>query len=95
MTVYVDGMRNYNRRIGRAGPYWSHLLADTPEELHEFAARIGLRREWFQGDHYDIGSWPIYKRAIVLGAVNLSEGPTDIWLDTLRRIHLAFKQDRS
>lgn len=38
----------------------THLVSDTLEELHEFAQRIGLRREWFQTlpkhkfPHYDI-----------------------------------------
>lgn len=34
-----------------------HLLADTVEELHAMAERIGLRRDWFQSHgmpHYDI-----------------------------------------
>lgn len=37
------------------------------EELHAFAARLGLERRWFQGDHYDI---PAEHRelAIALGA---------------------------
>lgn len=30
------------------------MMADTEEELHEMADRIGLKREWYQGDHYDI-----------------------------------------
>ena len=37
---------------------WSHLTADTIEELHRFAVKIGLRRSWFQDDgihpHYDL-----------------------------------------
>jgi Protein of unknown function (DUF4031) len=37
---------------------WSHLVADTPEELHDAAARLGLRREWAQDKgrtlHYDL-----------------------------------------
>ena len=46
MTVYVDNAR-------RPGPwyattaYWSHLTADTKDELHIFAERLGLRRDWF------------------------------------------------
>lgn len=48
MTVYVDDFR-VPKRIGRINGRWSHLTADTPDELHEFAARIGLRRSWFQG----------------------------------------------
>ena len=57
---------------------WSgggHLQADTAEELHVFAARMGLRREWFQStpgrpekDHYDLTA-PGRDLAIRLGAV--------------------------
>jgi hypothetical protein len=37
------------------GRRWAHLASDTAfDELHDFAARLGLRREWFQGDHYDL-----------------------------------------
>ena len=37
------------------------------DELHAFAARLGLRRAWFQGDHYDL---PPHGRAaaVALGA---------------------------
>lgn len=35
-----------------------HLFADDLEELHMFAQRLGLKREWFQSQgrflHYDI-----------------------------------------
>lgn len=47
MTVYVDNFRA-PATIGRIKGRWSHLTADTVEELNEFAARIGLRPEWFQ-----------------------------------------------
>lgn len=47
MTVYVDDYRVL-ARVGGLHSRWSHLIADTPEELHEFAGRLGLRREWFQ-----------------------------------------------
>lgn len=47
MTVYVDDMR-LQARVGRINACWSHLTADTPEELHEFAAKLGLKRSWFQ-----------------------------------------------
>lgn len=34
---------------------WCHMVSDTSLiELHEFAAKIGLKRSWFQGDHYDL-----------------------------------------
>lgn len=73
MSVYIDPMVNHGKRIGRAGPLWCHMIADTPEELHEMASAIGLRREWFQADgstpHYDIGSEGIRRLAIVCGAI--------------------------
>lgn len=47
MSVYVDDAR-IPARIGKISGRWSHLTADTREELHTFAARIGLRRSWYQ-----------------------------------------------
>jgi Protein of unknown function (DUF4031) len=73
VTVYVDNAF----AVGDWGR-WSgggHLQADSLEELHEFAARLGLRREWFQSkpgrpenDHYDLGRMG-RERALELGAV--------------------------
>ena len=61
MTVYVDELRDYTKtaRIKRLpSTHWAHLTADTREELHAFAARLGLRRAWFQDHatrwHYDL-----------------------------------------
>lgn len=31
-----------------------HMAADTFEELHAMADRIGVARRHFQGDHYDV-----------------------------------------
>ncbi len=51
MAVYVDDMLmqasvpNGSRTVTSQ---WSHLTADTDDELHEFAAKLGLRRSWFQ-----------------------------------------------
>lgn len=47
MTVYVDNFRT-PATVGRLRGRWSHLTADTPDELHAFAERLGHRREWFQ-----------------------------------------------
>jgi hypothetical protein len=59
MAVYVDHAFAH----GEWG-FWSgggHLQADSPEELHAFAAALGLQRRWFQSrpgrpdrDHYDL-----------------------------------------
>lgn len=37
------------------GRLWAHLVSDTSiEELHRFAARLGIPQRAFQGDHYDV-----------------------------------------
>ncbi len=46
-------------RVGRRnGHQWCHLFSDEKDpafpELHRFAATLGMKREWFQGDHYDL-----------------------------------------
>ncbi len=68
MTVYVDNARNPYGRM-----YMSHMIADTLEELHEMAEKLGMKREWFQDarlPHYDI-SLGKRNRAIDLGAVQV------------------------
>lgn len=58
MAVYVDDLMacipNGNWRWSKS----CHLIADTTDELHTFAQRIGMRRSWFQNDsrlpHYDL-----------------------------------------
>lgn len=53
MTVYVDDMYKYP--MGQFGRMkMSHMIADTNDELHAMARRIGIARKWYQGDHYDI-----------------------------------------
>ena len=57
MSVYVDALQPRP-----SSPRWKHgdschLTADTLDELHTFARRIGLRRGWFQNamlPHYDL-----------------------------------------
>lgn len=74
MTVYVD-----NERIEWRGKLWCHLVADSLDELHAFAARIGLRRSWFQNHasfpHYDITT-DVRERALRTGAV--ASGKTEM-----------------
>jgi hypothetical protein len=49
-----------------------HMVADNLGELHDFATRIGLRREWFQNHsrhpHYDLWGSRL-KSALNRGAV--------------------------
>ena len=56
MAVYLDDFR-----VRWRGREWSHLTADSGEELHEFAERLGVPRRGFHHnpdrpwkDHYDI-----------------------------------------
>lgn len=83
--ILVDDIRAY--KTGPRGfPYWCHMASDDLtdrglEELHLFALRIGLRREWFQDHprhpHYDLpppkrelaieyGATPVSSRELVL-----------------------------
>jgi hypothetical protein len=68
MAVYVD-----NELIPWRGQVWCHLVADTPDELHRFARKLGLKPSWFQVDsvypHYDVTA-SIREKALQLGAVD-------------------------
>ena len=69
MSVYVDGLRDYGWRHGPS----CHLIADSVEELMEFAIAIGLRREWFQPKstpHFDLTADGRAK-AVAMGAIEL------------------------
>lgn len=66
MAVYVDDMRaSYGRMV------MCHMVADTLQELHAMADRIGVARRWYQGPpvtrmpHYDIC---MSKRALAVEA---------------------------
>lgn len=77
MTVYVDNMRR-PARVGRTSARWSHLLADTHDELEAFARLLGLRPEWIQHEgraieHYDVTD-TVRARALKLGAVPMRYG---------------------
>jgi hypothetical protein len=73
MAVYVDHAFAHGQ-WGR----WSgggHLQADTVDELHAFAARLGLHRHWFQHrpgrpdrDHYDLTA-DLREQALAAGAI--------------------------
>jgi hypothetical protein len=53
------------------GRVWAHLVSDeSHDELHAFAARLGIPRPAFQGDHYDIPS-EVRLVAVDLGAVEV------------------------
>ncbi len=67
MGVYVDeSMWKFGRMV------MCHMLADTEDELHEMAEKLGLKRRWHQISkgglsHYDISKSKRAK-ALELGA---------------------------
>ena len=79
MAVYVDDLVNYGTGKG----YWKdrkscHLIADSIEELIEFAVSIGLQKSWFQpksSPHFDLDEekriLAIENGAIELGRIEL------------------------
>lgn len=51
MTVYVDDLQDWTQLAPARGvrwTHWAHLTADSRQELHAIAARLGLQRSWFQ-----------------------------------------------
>lgn len=73
MTVYLhkpygspgadDSASNQAKRVFRAGRLYSHLSADTEDELVAFAKKVGLPISWLQHSgtrqfHFDVtGTW--------------------------------------
>ena len=54
MAVLVDPLHEYPH-TPLPFSHWCHLVSDTSfEELHAFAAGLGIPRHRFQGDHYDL-----------------------------------------
>lgn len=83
MSVYVDRVA-----IGYGRMLMCHMIADSPDELHAMADRIGVARKWFQAPpkasfwHYDIAK---SKRdlAIAAGAIDCDR---NTFVAHLRRI---------
>lgn len=74
MSVYVDPMQPCIKSSKWPYDQACHLIADSVEELHEFARQLGLHRSWFQDHnipHYDLVGG-IRRQAIRLGAVSVS-----------------------
>ena len=86
MSAYLDPPVLWPK-VGRwVDKRWSHLIADTLEELHAMADKIGLRREWFQNQgptpHYDVME-VTRRKAVAAGAIELDRRG---FIETLRRI---------
>lgn len=82
MAVYVDNMR---AKLGNM--VMCHMVADTDDELHAMADRIGVRRRWHQApprhdSHYDIA---LTKRRAAVGAGAIEVTWKVLSMMTLRR----------
>jgi hypothetical protein len=66
MAVYIDPPTWPGH-----GRMWSHLVSDVSyEELHAFAAGVGVPGRAFERDHYDLPS-ERYADAVRLGAIEV------------------------
>jgi hypothetical protein len=71
MAILVDPLREYPD-TGLPFRHWCHVVSDASfEELHAFAAELGIPRRAFQGDHYDLPPH-LRARALALGALPVS-----------------------
>lgn len=81
MAIYLD---DYRGRCGRM--VMSHLMSDESlVELHEFAAKLGLKKSWFQpgsAPHYDV-CLSRRSAAFELGAIELPIAGSFNWLRVL------------
>lgn len=75
MSVVVDEIREWPTKIRCFKGGSAHLMADTLDELHAFAKRLRLKREWFQDHplhpHYDLTPEK-HARALAIGALFVS-----------------------
>lgn len=76
MTVYVDDMRRRARVANSRPANWSHLFADSPDELLCFARRLGLDASWVQHagthrEHFDVTD-TVRRAALQLGAQHIT-----------------------
>jgi hypothetical protein len=74
MTIYVDPLMSNGWQLRGHAVQNCHLFTDGPlDELHSFAAQIGMKRAWFQDKstpHYDLTPTR-RKLAVAIGAVEV------------------------
>lgn len=89
--VYVDELfravssdRQAFKVGSRNAHQWCHMWADTLGELHAMAAKIGLKREWFQDSrlpHYDLT--PARRSAALRHGAEVMPAKTRAWISIL------------
>lgn len=77
MSVYVDNMRmqaSVPNGVHMVNGRWSHMFADSTQELDEFALKLDLNPSWKQNSrgfiHYDLVE-SRRKQAVLLGAIEI------------------------
>ena len=72
MGVYVDALIDYGWKLGPS----CHMTADTLDELHAMAEKIGMKRSWFQLGKNDIPHYDLVaskrRLAVKNGAIELT-----------------------
>jgi hypothetical protein len=88
MTVYVHKLEGQSRTLTASTDPWFVLTADTDDDLHAFAASLGLTRIMFRpgkpagphqepvAAHYDVTQGE-RDRAVALGARPITPGEAD------------------
>lgn len=74
MTVYID-----QANIPYRSMIMCHMMADSLEELHQMADKIGVQRKWFQNKN----SFPHYDVCLSKKALAIKSGAVEIdhrWL---------------
>lgn len=77
MAVYVDPARHPFGRM-----LMCHMIADSLEELHAMADRIGVARRHFQG----MASWPHYDICKAKRALAVRHGAREVSAMDLARV---------
>lgn len=76
MSVYVDELSPCVKSAKWHYDHACHLVADSVEELQDFARKLGLKSSWFQDrpylPHYDLTTGKRTK-AVRLGAIELDQ----------------------
>jgi hypothetical protein len=87
MAVLVDELREYPH-VRWTVKHWCHMVSDESfDELHAFAAALGIPRGRFQRDHYDLPP-ALRERA-------LQHGAHPVTIDDLARRMVGPRGDRN
>lgn len=90
MSVYVDPLQPTLQNNKWRYNEGCHLLADTIEELHSFAEKIGMKRSWFQNPDHALPHYDLTRgkrlQAIKLGAIEIGREKVSMMMQDIRRI---------